>query len=81
MWRSRRGPSIVERAIVAATALLLGFHVTPAPAAVGPGDSAPAAVGPGDPAPDFTLNDLAGVPHTLSSLRGQVVLLAFVGYG
>jgi hypothetical protein len=71
MWRSRRGQSIVERGIVAATALLLGFHVTPAPATVGPGALAP----------DFTLNDLAGVPHTLSSLRGQVVLLAFVGYG
>jgi len=42
---------------------------------------AAAAVGAGDPAPDFTLNDLSGVPHTLSSLRGQVVLLAFVGYG
>jgi len=42
---------------------------------------AAAAVRPGDPAPDFTLNDLVGVPHTLSSLRGQVVLLAFVGYG
>ena len=53
--------------IVVATALL--SHI------------AAAAVGPGDPAPDFTLNDLAGVPHTLSSLRGQVVLLAFVGYG
>ena len=71
MWRSRRGQSIVARGIVAATALLLGFHAAPAPAAVGPGD----------PAPDFTLNDLAGVPHTLSSFRGQVVLLAFVGYG
>ena len=28
------------------------------------------------PAPDFTLPDLAGTQHTLSSLRGRKVLLA-----
>jgi cytochrome oxidase Cu insertion factor (SCO1/SenC/PrrC family) len=39
------------------------------------------ALGPGDPAPDFTLNDVNGVPHTLSDYRGQVVLLALIGYG
>jgi len=35
----------------------------------------------GQAAPDFTLFDVNGVPHTLSDLRGNVVLLAFVGYG
>jgi cytochrome oxidase Cu insertion factor (SCO1/SenC/PrrC family) len=40
-----------------------------------------AALGPGDPAPDFTLNDVNGVPYTLSDYRGQVVLLALIGHG
>jgi hypothetical protein len=31
----------------------------------------------GTQAPVFTLNDLGGVPHTLSDLQGEVVLLAF----
>jgi hypothetical protein len=31
----------------------------------------------GTQAPDFTLNDLGGVPHTLSDLQGEIVLLAF----
>lgn len=31
----------------------------------------------GEPAPDFTLNDLDGLPHSLSDFQGQVVLLAF----
>jgi len=31
----------------------------------------------GDPAPDFTLNDIAGNPISLSSLKGKVVLLDF----
>ena len=39
------------------------------------------ALGPGDPAPDFTLNDVNGVPYTLSDYRGKVVLLALIGYG
>jgi cytochrome oxidase Cu insertion factor (SCO1/SenC/PrrC family) len=42
--------------------------------------SAAAAVVPGDPAPDFTLSDVRGNSFTLSSYRGKVVLLAFVGY-
>lgn len=43
-----------------------GPTATPAPAPV-----------VGAPAPDFTLLDLAGNPVTLSSLRGQVVLINF----
>jgi len=39
------------------------------------------AVVPGDVAPDFTLQDLSGASYTLSNLTGQVVLLAFVGWG
>jgi peroxiredoxin/outer membrane lipoprotein-sorting protein len=31
----------------------------------------------GKPAPDFTLSDLKGIPWTLSSLKGRVVLLDF----
>ncbi len=31
----------------------------------------------GELAPDFTLNDLGGVPHTLSDYQGQVVVLPF----
>jgi hypothetical protein len=31
----------------------------------------------GEPAPDFTLNDLEGLPHSLSDFQGKVVLLAF----
>ncbi len=31
----------------------------------------------GEPAPDFTLNDLDGLPHSLSEYQGKVVLLAF----
>ena len=30
-------------------------------------------------APDFTLPDLAGVPHTLSALRGNKVFLRYLG--
>ena len=30
-------------------------------------------------APDFTLPDLAGVPHTLSALRGKKVFLRYLG--
>jgi peroxiredoxin len=43
-----------------------GATATPAPAPV-----------VGAPAPDFTLNDLDGSPVTLSSLKGQVVLINF----
>jgi peroxiredoxin Q/BCP len=32
---------------------------------------------PGDPAPDFTLNDADGNPVSLSSLRGQQVIVYF----
>lgn len=35
----------------------------------------------GDPAPDFTLVDVNGVSHSLAALRGNAVLLAFIGYG
>ncbi len=31
----------------------------------------------GELAPDFTLNDLGGIPHSLSDFSGQVVVLAF----
>ena len=31
----------------------------------------------GDSAPDFTLNDIGGVPHTLSDYAGNVIVLAF----
>jgi peroxiredoxin len=33
---------------------------------------------PGEPAPDFELSDQSGAPTRLSSLRGSVVVLAFV---
>ncbi len=36
-----------------------------------------ASPGVGASAPDFTLNDLNGSPHTLSALRGKVVVLDF----
>jgi hypothetical protein len=45
------------------------------------GSAASAEVQVGQVAPDFTLTDLQGVSHTLSTYRGQVVLLALVGYG
>jgi cytochrome oxidase Cu insertion factor (SCO1/SenC/PrrC family) len=35
----------------------------------------------GDLAPDFTLTDVDGTPHQLAALRGNLVLLAFVGWG
>jgi cytochrome oxidase Cu insertion factor (SCO1/SenC/PrrC family) len=38
------------------------------------------AVEVGAAAPDFTLQDVEGTPHTLSALRGNAVLLAFIGY-
>ena len=31
----------------------------------------------GDSAPDFTLNDIDGVPHTLSDYSGKVIVLTF----
>ena len=43
--------------------------------------AAAGAIEVGQPAPDFTLQDVNGASHTLSSLRGRLVLLAFVGYG
>jgi len=42
-----------------------------------PTPSLPIAPVPGAQAPDFTLTDLNGNPVSLSSLRGQVVLLNF----
>ena len=39
------------------------------------------AVQVGDEAPDFTLLDPDGQSYTLSSYRGKVVVLAFIGYG
>lgn len=35
----------------------------------------------GNPAPDFTLTDIAGQSHTLSSLRGKTVVLEWVNPG
>jgi hypothetical protein len=43
--------------------------------------TAAGAIEVGQLAPDFTLNDIAGAPHSLSALRGKAVLLAFIGYG
>ncbi len=43
--------------------------------------SASRAVVPGDVAPAFTLQDLSGTSFSLSDFAGEVVLLAFVGYG
>ena len=43
-----------------------------------------AAPGPGEvgsQAADFSLEDLDGTVHTLSAQRGNVVLLAIIGYG
>ncbi len=34
-------------------------------------------LGIGDSAPDFTLNDIDGVPHTLSDYAGKVIVLSF----
>jgi cytochrome oxidase Cu insertion factor (SCO1/SenC/PrrC family) len=34
----------------------------------------------GQVAPDFTLQEIDGTPHHLYELRGNLVLLAFVGY-
>ena len=39
--------------------------------------TAPAAIPEGDPAPDFTLNDIHGVPHSLSDFKGKVVIVTF----
>lgn len=35
----------------------------------------------GTPAPDFTLTDIAGQPHQLSSYRGKIVVLEWVNSG
>ena len=35
----------------------------------------------GAQAPDFTLQDTAGIPHTLSDYTDEVVVLFFVGWG
>lgn len=40
-----------------------------------------AAIQVGDLAPDFALLDIHGTSHSLGALRGNVVLLAFIGYG
>lgn len=44
------------------------------------GPAAAHAIQVGDVAPDFTLLDGSGTSHSLGALRGNVVLLAFVGY-
>jgi hypothetical protein len=44
------------------------------------GSPAARALMPGDEAPDFTLTALGGQSLSLSDYRGQVVLLALVGY-
>ena len=38
------------------------------------------AILPGQVAPDFSLVDVQGNAHRLSAHRGQVVLLAFIGW-
>ncbi len=38
------------------------------------------ALEPGDPAPGFSLLDANEMEHALEAYRGNVVLLAFVGY-
>lgn len=43
--------------------------------------AAAAAIQVGDVAPDFTLLDVNGASHSLGALRGNAVLLAFIGYG
>ena len=45
------------------------------------GPAAAHAIQVGDTAPDFTLVDVSGASHSLSALRGNAVLLAFIGYG
>ena len=35
----------------------------------------------GQVAPDFQLTDVDGVTHQLSDYQGQLVVLAFIGYG
>jgi cytochrome oxidase Cu insertion factor (SCO1/SenC/PrrC family) len=45
------------------------------------GPASAQAIPVGATAPDFTLLDVNGVSHSLSSLRGNAVLLAFIGYG
>jgi hypothetical protein len=47
--------------------------IVPAPPALAVGQV-------GDPAADFSLQDTAGVPHTLSDYRDQVVVLFMMGY-
>jgi hypothetical protein len=48
--------------------------------AAAPPRAAHAAVTVGQTAPDFTKTDLDNVSRTLSSYRGKIVLLAFIGY-
>jgi hypothetical protein len=36
---------------------------------------------PGQPAPDFDLQATSGATHRLSDYRGQLVLVALVGWG
>jgi cytochrome oxidase Cu insertion factor (SCO1/SenC/PrrC family) len=50
-------------------------------AAMAPPRVARATVAVGQVAPDFTKTDLDNVSRTLSSYRGKIVLLAFIGYG
>ena len=61
----------VAKRSTAAVALALGLAL--------PGGAG--AIQVGDVAPDFTLTDVDGNPHQLADLRGNLVLLAFVGYG
>ena len=39
--------------------------------------TAPAAIPEGEAAPDFTLDDIYGVPHSLSDFAGKVVIVTF----
>jgi peroxiredoxin len=54
---------------------------TQAPAADPPAGTAAAEDAPENPAPDFTLTDLDGAQHTLSSLRGKTVVLEWFNPG
>jgi len=52
--------------------LLISFLII-----LGAAPSVLAGVPVNSPAPDFTLNDVNGVPHSLSDFEGKVVVLNF----
>jgi thiol-disulfide isomerase/thioredoxin len=70
----RRNPAaLFFVAALVATMLYIGFHAARRPDSAGPGSLDPA----GKSAPDFTLESLDGKNVSLSSFRGQVILLNF----